>query len=230
MNVRDNNITIGSVVAELPRASKIFGGYGIDFCCGGHRNLSVVIKEQGISEESIYQALEEAQKEREESYKDISFNSMSPTTLSTYIEDRHHNYLREILPEIAELLSTILRVHGNKHTELFEVYRLYGMLKADLEQHLLREETMLFPSFENEAVNQNEIAKQSAIIIGEHEAAGEVLEKLRHATKHYHIPEDVCGTFRKTYELLEELEMDLHEHIHLENNILLKNYDPRANG
>ncbi|MDF2511841.1 MAG: hypothetical protein K0S04_1707 [Herbinix sp.] len=228
MNFRDHNITIGSVVAELPRASKIFGGYGIDFCCGGHRNLSAVIKEQGISEEAIYLALEEAQKEREETYKDISFNTMSPTVLSTYIEDRHHNYLRETLPEIAELLATILRVHGNKHTELFEVYRLYGMLKSDLEQHLLREETMLFPSFEDEAANQKQIAEQSAIIITEHEAAGEVLEKLRHATKHYQIPEGVCGTYRKTFELLEELEMDLHEHIHLENNILLKNYDTRA--
>jgi regulator of cell morphogenesis and NO signaling len=229
MNFRDHNTTIGAVVAELPRASKIFGGYGIDFCCGGHRNLNAVIKEQGISEEAIYLALEEAQKEREDSYKDISFNTMSATVLSTYIEDRHHNYLREALPEIAELLSTILRVHGNKHTELFEVYRLFGMLKSDLEQHLLREETMLFPSFEDEAANKNEIKEQSAIIIAEHEAAGGLLEKLRHATKHYHIPEDVCETFRKTYELLEELEMDLHEHIHLENNILLKNYDVRTN-
>ncbi len=228
MNVRDHNITIGSVVAELPKASRIFGGYGIDFCCGGHKNLRAVIKEQGIAEEAIYSDLEEVQREREESYKDISFNTMSPTVLSAYIEDRHHNYLRETLPEIAQLLATILRVHGNKHTELFEVYRLYGMLKSDLEQHLLREETMLFPAFEEEMANEKAIAEQSAIIIAEHEAAGEVLEKLRHATKHYQIPQDVCGTFRKTYELLEELEMDLHEHIHLENNILLKNYDTRA--
>ncbi|HHV09007.1 MAG TPA: iron-sulfur cluster repair di-iron protein [Clostridiales bacterium] len=229
MNFREKNITIGSVVAELPKASKIFGGYGIDFCCGGHRNLDAVIREQGIPAEEIYQALEEAQREREDSYRDISLNSMSPTALSTYIEDRHHSYLREALPEIADLLSTILRVHGSKHKELFEVYRLYGMLKSDLEQHLLREETMLFPAFENEADHREEISELSAIIIGEHEAAGEVLEKLRHATGHYHIPEDVCGTFRKTYELLEELEQDLHEHIHLENNILLKQYDTRGN-
>ncbi len=228
LNLLDKNTTIGAVTAELPGAGEVFERYGIDFCCGGHRQLSEVIREQGLSEELIYGELDQLRKERESSYQGISFTEMNPENLTIYIEDTHHSYLRRALPEISELLNTILRVHGKKHKELFEVYRLFGTLKTDLEQHLLKEETMLFPSFEDEEDNRREIAELSEEIIREHEAAGEILTKLRQVTRDYNIPEDVCGTFIRTYESLIELEKDLHQHIHLENNVLLKEYDYRS--
>ncbi len=228
MNYKDKNVTIGTVVADLPKASMIFSEYGIDFCCGGHRKLSVVIKEQKIDEVAIYNELEAAQKERSDSYQNGNPSSMQPTVLTSYIEDTHHSYMRVALPEISELLGTIVRVHGASHTELFDIYRLFGALKSDLEQHLLKEEMMLFPSFADEENNQERIAKLSKEIIGEHEAAGEILGKLRNITNDYRIPADVCGTYARTYQLLEEMEKDLHQHIHLENNILLRDYDLRA--
>lgn len=227
MNYKDKDVTIGGVVAELPKASTIFRSYGIDFCCGGHRKLSDVIQEQKLDAEAIYEELSKAQEERENNYKGINFNEMSPSALSNYIEDKHHSYLRGVLPDISELLGTILRVHGKNHRELFDVYRLYGVLKTDLEQHLLKEETMLFPTLAEDEINHEEAKRLSTEIITEHEAAGKILEELNRLTNHYHAPADACQTYHKTYALLEELEQDLHEHIHLENNILLKEYDHR---
>lgn len=226
MRYQDKNATIGEVVVELPKATEIFKNYGIDFCCGGHRNLRSVAEEQGIDQEKLFKDLDIAYEERKESYgsqKD-NFESMSPVVLSTYIEDTHHGYLRKALPETAELLATILRVHGKNHPELFEAYKLFGQLKTDLEQHLLKEETMLFPDFEDASANEKAIAELTKTIISEHEAAGDLLVKLREATEDYTLPEDACGTFARTYEMLEEIESDLHQHIHLENNILLKEY------
>lgn len=228
MNFKDENNTIGTVVAELPVAGQIFNQYGIDFCCGGHRKLSLVIQEQGLDKEEIYQALEVVQKERANSYQEGYFTDLDASTLTVYIEDTHHSYLRKVLPELSDLLGTILKVHGRNHNELFEIYRLYGMLKTDLEQHLLKEETMLFPAFLEEESNSEEIYRISDEIIKEHEAAGKILTKLRIVTSDYHLPEDVCGTYAKTFDKLIELERDLHQHIHLENNILLKNYDRRS--
>lgn len=221
------DITIGSVVAELPGASRIFAEYNIDFCCGGHRKLSDVMKEQGIDENSIMESLSLAAKERTDSYEGVAFTTMAPSGLAFYIEDKHHSYLRRALPEIGELLATILRVHGQNHQELFELYRVYGTLRTELEQHLLKEEMMLFPAFAKEDENKAQIVKLSVEIINEHEAAGELLGKINRLTNNYRIPEDVCGTYRRTYEALQELESDLHQHIHLENNILLKKYDVR---
>ena len=132
---------------------------------------------------------------------------LRPWLSSLYLyRDTHHGYLRRVLPEVAELLNTILRVHGRTHTELFEVYRLFGTLKADLEQHLLKEETMLFPIFADEDNNKEEIAKITVDIIGEHEAAGEILEKLREVTNNYQLPEDACATYARAYDMLIEIE------------------------
>jgi regulator of cell morphogenesis and NO signaling len=58
----------------------------------------------------------------------------------------------------------------------------------------------------------------------EHDNAGEVLRQIRKLTRDFAAPEDACVSFRTLYNALEELERDLHEHIHLENNILF----PRA--
>lgn len=229
INYLDDKKTIGSIVTELPQAAEIFKEFNIDFCCGGNRLLSDITKLQGINEEEMNERLNQAYEERVSSYQkeNIEFGKMSHPALSTYIEDKHHNYLREALPKASELLTTIIRVHGANHKELFDVYKLFGTLKADLEQHLLKEETILFPAFEQEEDNKDRIQNLSVEIINEHEAAGEILSELRRITNDYAVPQDVCETFRKTYQLLEEIEDDLHQHIHLENNILLSNYDIR---
>jgi len=226
MNYTDKNATIGGVVIAIPQAAQIFREFGIDYCCGGHKLLANIIKEQGIDEKSLFQKLDNAQEERKSGYqnKENNFNEMSSAVLSAYIEDTHHAYLRHALPETAELLNTILRVHGKNHRELFEVYKLFGQLKTDLEQHLLKEETILFPDLNQADVNLKEITEMTAEIIKEHEAAGEVLRELRRITGNYSVPSDACNTFKKSYSMLEEIEQDLHQHIHLENNILLQQY------
>lgn len=227
MNYRDKNASIGGVVASIPQAAQLFREVGIDFCCGGHRLLTEVMKEQAIDEETLYASLEHAVNERKSGYQNNDFNAMNPDVLSSYIEDTHHNYLRQSLPEASELLNTVLRVHGKNHPELFSIYRLFGQLKAELEQHLIKEETILFPILSEADVNREEIITVTEEIITEHEAAGEVLRELRRMTGDYQAPADACGTFRRIYELMEEIEKDLHQHIHLENNILLNEYANR---
>ncbi|MDF2820949.1 MAG: hypothetical protein K0R15_1390 [Clostridiales bacterium] len=222
MNYTDKNITLGKVVAGLPQAADIFEEHGIDFCCGGHRLLAQVIEEQGIDKNSLYESLQKADDERKSSYQNQGddFENMSPVALSAYIDDKHHSYLREALPEASELLNTILRVHGNSHRELFHVYKLFGQLKTDLEQHLLKEETLVFPSYGQTHSDINETRVVIKELMEEHDAAGDILKELRRITNDYNIPDDVCGTFERTYVKLAEIEKDLHRHIHLENNIL----------
>jgi regulator of cell morphogenesis and NO signaling len=58
----------------------------------------------------------------------------------------------------------------------------------------------------------------------EHETAGEILRALRMVTSDYAAPGDACISYRTLYEALAAFEKDLHQHIHLENNLLF----PRA--
>lgn len=229
MKYKNKDVTIGEVVVEIPKATEVFKKFGIDFCCGGHRLLSEVVAEQKVDEVALFEGLDREYEERRSSYGAGGINpeEMSPSVLTAYIEDTHHAFMRKALPGAADLLNTVVRAHGKNHEELFEVSRLFGLLKADLEQHLLKEETMLFPDFEDTEANREEINTLTATIIREHEAAGEVLASLRKITSDYTLPADACGTFARTYQLLEDIEGDLHQHIHLENNILLKEYAVR---
>jgi regulator of cell morphogenesis and NO signaling len=226
VNYKDKNVTIGSVVVEIPTATAILKEFGIDYCCGGHRILADVVREQGIDGKNLYERLDRAFEERKRGYQSQGndFRNMSPALLSVYIEDTHHGYLRQAMPEAADLLTTILRVHGSNHRELYDVYRLFGQLKADLEQHLLKEETLLFPELSDDKANLSEIISLTDIIKKEHEGAGELLRELRQTTNDYTLPADACETYGKAYSLLEEIEEDLHQHIHLENNLLLAEY------
>lgn len=229
MNYMDKNISIGEVVTAIPKAVEIFREFGIDYCCGGHRLLAEVIQDQGIKEAELYERLDRALSDRQGGYvsQGQNFDKMSPAVLSAYIEDTHHGYLRKALPEAAGLLDTVVRVHGRNHRELYEINQLFGRLKTDLEQHLLKEETLLFPILDDPKDSYNEAVSLTEEIITEHEAAGEILRKLREVSGNYKLPADACNTFGKAYAILEELEQDLHQHIHLENNILLKSYSNR---
>jgi regulator of cell morphogenesis and NO signaling len=58
----------------------------------------------------------------------------------------------------------------------------------------------------------------------EHEEEGQRQEKIRQLTNDYTPPADACGSLKLTYALLKQFKDDLHEHIHLENNLIF----PRA--
>jgi regulator of cell morphogenesis and NO signaling len=100
-----------------------------------------------------------------------------------------------------------------------------------------KEEQVLFPyvlDLENAAQGLRSSAPShfglAAGAIGvmerEHAVAGLALKTLRALTGGFRPPDGVCGSFRALYAGLELLEVDLHHHIHLENNILF----PRAIG
>ena len=58
----------------------------------------------------------------------------------------------------------------------------------------------------------------------EHDNVGSLLKQMREISSNYKLPDDACETYLVTYQKLDEFENDLHQHIHLENNILF----PRA--
>lgn len=227
MNKFNENYTLGDIVAVLPKASEIFKKYRIDFCCGGHRPLSEALKELNLDELEVLNKLNETYEEMKDFNEQVDFVKIPPTELIDYIINKHHTYLKRALPELSELTTTILRVHGPSHSELFKVHKLFHNLKMELDQHLIKEEEILFPLIKDYDVNPSsellgridEVMKETE---DEHETAGDVLKELRKITDNYQLPEGACGTYYRTFDLLQEFEGDLFEHIHLENNILFK--------
>lgn len=228
MKFEVNKTTVGMVVTALPKSKDLLKEYGIDFCCGGHRLLDKAIRELNLNPKEIYNKLNELENFYNNAVEENEPKAelLEAADLTVFIENKHHQFLRTALPTTLDLLNTLLRVHGTNHKELFEIYQLFGKLKTELEQHLLKEELMLFPELVN-AGDSQKIQSLANEIIMEHEGAGEILKSLRTVTNNFTPPADGCDTYKKAFALLEEIEQDLHEHIHLENNILLKNYDNR---
>lgn len=133
--------------------------------------------------------------------------------------------MQKELPVLSEFVAKILRVHGAGHPELARVHQLFCELKMELEPHLIKEEEILFPLIKELEQNRSDAAREQVKrIIGElereHSGAGGVLKELRSVTNDYMLPAEACRTYALSFHKLEELESDLFQHIHLENNIL----------
>lgn len=219
---------VGTIVAEFPLAAEIFKQYRIDFCCGGDKSLSVATKELNLDQNLVLDELNQVyQKMQGQNSADgeIDWRRQPLSQLIDHIVNTHHIYLQREMPLISELVTKVLRVHGANHSELKRVHKLFHTLKMELEQHLITEEETLFPlikEYENNPSSQLlcKIKTETNEIESEHEQAGDIIKELRRITNQYALTPDACTSFRLVYQKLEEMESNIFQHIHLENNIL----------
>ena len=227
MNKFDSSQKIGEIVTKFPKAADVFKKYKIDFCCGGDRPLIIAIKEKNLNETEILEKLNSLYENYEKhlNSNDKNWPEAPLEELVDHIINKHHAYLWAEMPRISELATIILRVHGEHHPELSKVHKLFNTIKMELESHLTKEETTQYPAIREYVKSKSEEDLIKAIKIikeleEEHTGAGDILKELRVVTNDYAIPADVCGTFELTYVKLQEMESDIFQHIHLENNIL----------
>jgi len=224
----NSSFTVGEIVAKNFKTASIFSKYGIDFCCGGEKTLGEVCKEQSVDIANLQKELEEAAQDKGDN---IDFNSWSLKLLADYIVETYHEYIRKNAPLILQYLGKIKEVHGEHHPELSEIFGLFSQSAMDLSLHLQKEERILFPLIRELSEAQKTgippeeghcgtINNPIAVMKGEHGIEGERFRKVSELSNNYTVPSDGCNTYHAAYEMLEEFERKLHEHIHLENNIL----------
>jgi regulator of cell morphogenesis and NO signaling len=226
--------TVGEIAVEMPSATREFEKLGIDYCCGGSRTLSQACTEANISVDAALARLEESLAATQ-SEGSQDWQKQLLADLIVHITTTHHTFVREESPRILELAAKVVGVHGKNHPELLQVQQVFSALAEELRVHLMKEEQMLFPYIS--LMEENALAGEPAppamfgtvanpvrMMMQEHDGAGEALRSLRSVTSDYKVPEDACITYRTLYGALEGYEADLHQHIHLENNILF----PRA--
>lgn len=214
---------VGDIVTGYPKTAEVFKEYRIDFCCGGNKSLLQVIQDQDIEEEDLLKSLAEATTSANSD--SLKWKELSSTELIDYIVRVHHGYLKTALPHLSEYVKKVARVHGPHHPEFLQVHQWFEALKSDMEHHMEKEEQEAFPAviaFEKDPteVNREMLLGILDTLEHEHEGSGDLLKQIREITEDYKLPEDACTTYQLTYLRLEELEADLFQHIHLENNIL----------
>lgn len=227
------NTTLAEIVTKYPRTRKFLEEIGVDYCCGGKHSLKDACNKPGLSWQDIIRKLKEIiEQPVSEKSSSKNWTEVSLTELAQHIVDIHHAYLKENMPRLKSLSDRVYIAHKQQHGEIIqELQRIIETIKIDLEMHLAKEEQILFPLIkEMEAFGNNQGPRPTVHcgsvenpihqMMMEHEDVGGLLAQMREVASEYQLPEDACESFKALYDGLKELEKDLHEHIHLENNIL----------
>jgi regulator of cell morphogenesis and NO signaling len=223
----DLGTSVRDLVLERPAAARVFETLGIDYCCGGSQTLAEACRTANRSTEEVgaaLQKLDSAPPER-------NWRNASLTELAQHIVDKHHAFTQAEIIRLAGLISKVVAAHGGNHPELAQLQTIFAGLSEELRSHMEKEEQLLFPYIAEmeEAARVNRrpavpmfgtVQNPEAAMIMEHEAAGQAFEKMSEITKAYTVPPDGCATYRLLYQALPAFAADMHQHIHLENNIL----------
>jgi len=218
---------VSDAAASSPATIKVFQQHGIDFCCGGHRPIADACAEHGLDLDHVMTELARstAGKTDEQNWQQAPM-----TDLVAHIQARFHQPLREELPRLSAMVDKVVMRHGDHYPEmLLPLQREFRGLMSELLDHMAKEDQVLFPAIvtidRGQAAGGGDwIAGPVEVMEHEHEQAGAALAAMRQVTADYQLPPDACPTFQGLFYGLEQLERDMHVHIHLENNILF----PRA--
>ena len=214
----DASRTVADLVLEQPSRARVLEELGLDYCCGGKTPLTEACAARGLPVGEAVAALEAA---ADLPASERDWTTVPLTELCDHIVSEHHDRLRQELPRLDALLEKVVRAHGEERPSVVELRATFSTLRSELEEHLAAEETQLFPLVRAGGPYD---AEQVRELEHDHEWAGASLSRMRDLTGGYDLGQALCNTHRATLDGLHELERDLHQHIHEENNVLF----PRA--
>lgn len=221
--------SVGDIARDLPGATSVFHGYGLDFCCGGKQLLARAIERKGVDSTALTDKLNQLHDRANGARGEWA--EADNAELIEHILTRYHDVHRQQLPELIRLSQRVELVHGGHPECPSGLADHLETLMAELEAHMRKEEQVLFPMI---ARGMLDVAVGPANMMRhEHDEHAEGLRRIHELTRDINLPAGACNTWQALYLGLATLETDLMDHIHLENNILFDRVDTQrvaANG
>lgn len=220
--------TPAEVVNIFPKASDLFKVHDINFCCQGNRPLQVVLEEKDLDKEALLTELNQRYAAwKDEGHEITDYGALSLTDIIDYVQEKYHTFLENELEPLEQFVTRVYHVHGGDHPHLIDLFNLYHDLLDVIETHLEKEEKEWFPLIKRyELEPQEELKERLQVILremeAEHETEVDILNNIRNITNGFQPPAGACNTYRITYARLHELEENIIEHVHVENNVLLE--------
>ena len=225
--------TVREIALEHPEFIRVFERYGIDYCCGGRKPLAEACLGANLSIGEVTAALDAVANTGVPVETDWA--QLPMRLLIGHIVATHHAYVKAELPRLAVLAGKVVARHGDTQPHVLALQYVLGQLDNELIHHLGKEEQVLFPYITalETAVGSGgalpeacfgSVAQPIAMMTQEHDTAGDLLREIERLSEGFTPPVGACPTYLAFYAGLKEFQQDLHQHIHLENNILF----PRA--
>jgi regulator of cell morphogenesis and NO signaling len=222
--------TVREIAKNIPASVRIFEELGIEYCCSGAQSIAQACEKAQHTFEEVLTKLQESS-ERPEDVQLTKLGEASLSELTRHIVERHHSYVRNEISRLEPLLEKAGAKHAESYPELIAIKLVFGFLAEEMLDHMTKEEQVLFPYIEQLEVAKNSatlppqpffgsVARPVECMMKEHDRAGGLVKHIRELSHNYIPPENACATLRALYNGLREFEQDLHQHVHLENNIL----------
>lgn len=210
---------VGEIAARHPLATRVFARHGIDFCCGGGVAIAQACAKRQLDTAAVLEEIERTI--TAPAVAEVRWDERPLADLVQHIIEQFHQPLREELPRLESMARKVVRVHGDKDPErLGALLESFCRLKGELDEHMRGEEEELFPAILARGASDPDSVAPMAPFIDDHSRVGVELGRIRELTDDFHAPAGACNTWNALWHGLEALEADLHQHIHLENNIL----------
>ena len=216
MNLREQ--TLGQLALDLAGASSVMRKYRLDYCCGGKQTLAQAAEagqlDLGALEAELAALVKTDDKQE--------WSEAPLPELIDYILVRYHDKHRLDFPTVIEQAQKVERVHAAKPNVPAGLANVLQALNDELESHMMKEEQILFPMIKN-GMGRNAAAPIS-VMEREHDDAGQLVEQILGLTQNLTPPPEACTTWKVLYQGVDQLIVELMDHINLENQILF----PRA--
>lgn len=223
--------TIAEIVRDDYRTADVFKKWGINFCCGGNLPLKEVCALQQLNQEAVEAELQLAI-QPVHLPRATKFENWSVEFLVDYISHVHHMHLLETMPRLQEVLAKFISGHKKKYPQLEAIQDVFDLLVAEVIEHTAKEEQSLFPYVKQVGRAYREREKYGHLFVrtlskpiqevleADNRRVSSLLTALRQAADDYRFPANACTNHQVIYHKLKEVDADLVQHKHLENNIL----------
>lgn len=224
MSILSTQSTVGELVKDRPARSRVFERLKIDYCCGGKLPLVEACAKKGLDPDVV---LQQIQADDAQDAQLIDADAMGLAELADHIEQTHHAYLRDELPRLEFMTRKVSARHGDREPRLHAIRDTFIGFQQELYAHMMKEERILFPMIRQidhadrpPQFHCGSLANPIRVMEQEHDSAGDALGRIRQLTDDFTPPEWACNTFRALYDALAALELNMHHHVHKENNVL----------
>lgn len=159
------------------------------------------------------------------------YNNWKLRLLSDHIIKNHHAYVRQVLPQIENLLEENENISNVTANYIEEVKDHFRGLTNEMMKHIQKEERIVFPiiKYLEDCEKFNEkpktrgygrIKDQIDVLEDEHLGAENTIKEIKNIINRFDISDDSSNKIKLIYDKLIEFEEDTQMHVHLENSIL----------
>jgi regulator of cell morphogenesis and NO signaling len=209
--------TLAELAVAHPAAARVFYANRLDFCCGGRRSFADACQERGLDADAILNEIKQAEAVAEPA---VHWELAPLPAVVDHIVNHYHRRLRAALPALVDMARMVEARHWERVSCPVGLTALLEHVQRAVHAHLEKEETILFPAIVQRAGSL--VAASVSMMELEHEHHKGDLLRIRAMTNDLTPPADACTTWRALYTGLQQLEQELMEHVHLENNVLFR--------